>query len=136
MQQHDDEADPRFFALLMSVLAATIVHVSEYPPDDAHQQVPKALLPFQDEAPIDIATRCIRASRAVSVMLYDPPSLAMIIRCYFDSVFSSLTGQPGAWGETLRYLPISLMYSRCTLESQGAINPAESASRVKLYRLE
>ena len=61
--------------------------------------MPKALLPFQDEAPIDIATRCIRASRAVSVTLYDPPSLVMITIRYFDSVFASLTGQPGAWGE-------------------------------------
>ena len=65
----------------------------------SHQQVPKVLLPFQDEAPIDIATRCMRASRAVSIALYDPPSLVMITIRYFDSVFASLTGQPGAWGK-------------------------------------
>jgi hypothetical protein len=28
MHQRDDQVDPGFFALLMSVLAATIVHVS------------------------------------------------------------------------------------------------------------
>ena len=45
------------------------------------------------------------ASRSVSTRLYDPPSLAIVVIRYFDSVFFSLTNQPGAWGAYDSVLP-------------------------------
>lgn len=53
---------------------------------------------MNDEPPIYLAARCIRASRVVSIDLYDPPTLDMVIIRYFDSVFYSLTGKKGSWG--------------------------------------
>lgn len=66
---------------------------------------------MNDEPPIELASRCMRVSRAVSIHLYDPPTLEMVTIRYFDAVFCSLTGKKGAWGECgvpSSFLPLSL----------------------------
>lgn len=90
----------------MSVVATTLVHVSSHgthieTPLLIERQVPKALLPVNDEPPISLASRCMKASRLISIDLYDPPSVEIITIRYFDSVFYSLTGRKGGWGEQL-----------------------------------
>ena len=105
ISRRDDQLDPLFYALVMSVVATSLVHVSVASallliPWLTEYQVPKALLPVNDEPPIALASRCMRASRIVSVDLYDPPSVDMITIRYFDSVFYSLTGKKGGWGES------------------------------------
>jgi hypothetical protein len=63
-------------------------------------QIPRTLLPiFGDVSPLDMAARCWRASRSISIGLYDAPSLEMVTVRYLDGVYHSLCGNVGLQSE-------------------------------------
>lgn len=64
-------------------------------------QIPRTLLPiFGEVSPLDMASRCSRASRSISIGLYDPPSLEMVTVRYLDGVYHSLCGSTGLQSES------------------------------------
>lgn len=69
VHSHREERDPLFFALVMSVVASTLV------------QVPRSYLPMERHAVRKLAQNCHEASRHITVASYDPPtSMHVVVR--------------------------------------------------------
>ena len=57
-----EERDPLFFALVMSMIASTLV------------QCPRSYIPMDRQTVRKLAQTCYEASRFISVASYDPPT--------------------------------------------------------------
>ncbi len=86
----------------MSILASTLVQVSKaalcmHVLQLKHivGQLPKTLVPVDKSTVKDLAQRCHLASRAISVNMYDPPSLEMVVIRYNDSIYHLVSANPG-----------------------------------------
>ncbi|KAI0953718.1 hypothetical protein AcW1_007867 [Taiwanofungus camphoratus] len=91
VHSHREERDPLFFALVMSTLASTLV------------QVPRSYLPMERHAVRKLAQTCHEASRHISVVSYDPPTVTHVVVRYFDTIYHFCEGhdatQHAAFGE-------------------------------------
>ena len=65
-----EERDPLFFALVMSTVASTLV------------QVPRSYLPMERHQVRKLAQTCYEASRHISVVSYDPPTVMHVVIRY------------------------------------------------------
>ncbi|CED83905.1 quinate utilization pathway activator [Phaffia rhodozyma] len=119
-----EERDSLFFALVMSTLAATLV------------QVPKVYVPVENSQVRGLAGRCQKASRAITINAYDPPTFLMVIIRYFDCVYHFVIGKPGAnTASFAEALDIAVSLGLHRRESYIDLDPIEDELRRRIYWL-
>lgn len=96
LHAQNDKVDNLFLALLASVLAVTLVHVS-LKLGLSLLQVPKDFLPY-DEDIRGIAARCHKVSQ--ENIFYDPPTIMLVTIRYLNAVYHFVLGNKGAWSES------------------------------------
>ncbi|KIY44778.1 hypothetical protein FISHEDRAFT_77187 [Fistulina hepatica ATCC 64428] len=119
-----EERDPLFFALVMSLVASTLV------------QVPRSYLPMERSIVRKLARTCHEASRLISVATYDPPSCMHVVVRYFDAIYHFCEGndatQHAAFGEAAHVAVTLRMHEEVSYEG---LDPIESEIRRRAFWL-
>ncbi|WVF70608.1 hypothetical protein IAT40_005400 [Kwoniella sp. CBS 6097] len=112
---HEEERRPIFFALVMAIIATTLIHV------------PKSYFPIPAESVRKLSDKCLKACYAVTRREMDNPTVDLVCIKYFVVVVHNKHGNVGleasAHGET-QSLAISLGLHR--EETYQGLNPIES----------
>ncbi|KAH8104845.1 fungal-specific transcription factor domain-containing protein [Cristinia sonorae] len=113
VHSHREERDPLFFALVMSVVASTLV------------QVPRSYLPMERHAVRKLAQNCHEASRHITVASYDPPTSMHVVVRYLDCVYHFCEGhdatQHAAFGEAAHIAITLRMHEESSYEGLDLI---------------
>ncbi|KDQ20786.1 hypothetical protein BOTBODRAFT_50846 [Botryobasidium botryosum FD-172 SS1] len=119
-----EERDPLFFALVMSVVASTLV------------QVPRSYLPMDRPAVRRLAQNCSEASRHVTVASYDPPTSMHVVVRYLDTVYHFCEGHDAtshaSFGEAAHIAVTLHMHEEASYEG---LDPIESEIRRRTFWL-
>ncbi|KIK94343.1 hypothetical protein PAXRUDRAFT_143066 [Paxillus rubicundulus Ve08.2h10] len=124
LQSHREERDPLFFALVMSMVASTLV------------QVPSSYLPMARSIVRKLAQMCCEASRHITIASYDPPTSMHVVTRYFDCVYHFCEGhdatQHAAFGEAAHIAITLRMHEEVSYEG---LDPIESEVRRRTFWL-
>ncbi|WVR05865.1 hypothetical protein IAU60_002891 [Kwoniella sp. DSM 27419] len=120
----EEERRPMFFALVMAMIATTLIHV------------PKSFFPIPAESVRRLSDKCLKACLAVTSREMDNPTVDLVCIKYFVLVIHNKHGNTGleaaAFGEA-QYLAISLGLHR--EENYQDLNPIESERRRRVWFL-
>ncbi|KAH7099515.1 fungal-specific transcription factor domain-containing protein [Auriculariales sp. MPI-PUGE-AT-0066] len=121
---HREESDPIFFALVMSTVASTLV------------QLPRSYLPMSRAEVRQLAQSCHEASRHVTVGSYDPPTSALVVIRYLDTVYHFCLGNDAtshaSFGEA-QHIAVTLhMHEEASYEG---LDPIECEMRRRAFWL-
>ncbi|OCF39525.1 hypothetical protein I317_06684 [Kwoniella heveanensis CBS 569] len=119
---HEEERRPIFFALLMAMIATTLIHV------------PKSYFPIPADRVRKLSDKCLKACYAVTRREMDNPTVDLVCIKYFVFVVHNKHGNVGleasAYGEA-QSLAISLGLHR--EETYQGLNPIESERRRRVW---
>ncbi|KAH8825044.1 fungal-specific transcription factor domain-containing protein [Flagelloscypha sp. PMI_526] len=119
-----EERDPLFFALVMSVVASTLV------------QMPRSYIPMERQAVRKLAQTCHEASRQISVASYDPPTSMHVVIRYLDCCYHFCEGhdatQHAAFGEAAHIAVTLRMHEEASYEG---LDPIECEVRRRTFWL-
>ncbi|KAK8865914.1 hypothetical protein IAR55_001062 [Kwoniella newhampshirensis] len=124
LSAHDEEKRPIFFALIMAMIATTLIHV------------PKSYFPIPAESVRRLSDRCLKACYAVTRREMDDPNVDLICIKYLFLVVHNKHGNMGleaaAFGEA-QYLAISLGLHR--EDTYFGLSPIEAERRRRVWFL-
>nr|XP_031857884.1 uncharacterized protein CI109_006680 [Kwoniella shandongensis]KAA5524956.1 hypothetical protein CI109_006680 [Kwoniella shandongensis] len=125
VENRRDEQDPVFLALVLSVLASAIV------------QIPKALLPPIDGIPArEMAGKCYQVSRLVSIDIYDPPTIELVITRFLDAIYHLISGRLGAQAACLgEALQLGVALGLHKEASYAGLDPISAEVRRRTFAL-
>nr|XP_019049210.1 hypothetical protein I302_02991 [Kwoniella bestiolae CBS 10118]OCF28140.1 hypothetical protein I302_02991 [Kwoniella bestiolae CBS 10118] len=121
---HEEERRPMFFALIMGMIATTLIHV------------PKSYFGMSAESVRRLSDKCLKACYAVTRRETDNPNLDLICIKYMALVIHNKHGNAGleaaAFGEA-QYLAISLGFHR--EDTYYSLDPIEAERRRRAWFL-
>ncbi|WWD17900.1 hypothetical protein CI109_102345 [Kwoniella shandongensis] len=121
---HEEEKRPIFFAIIMAMIATTLIHV------------PKSYFPIPAESVRKLSDRCLKACYAVTRREMDEPNVDLICIKYLLIVVHNKHGNVGleasAFGEA-QYLAISLGLHQ--EDTYYGLNPIEAERRRRVWFL-
>ncbi|WRT64122.1 uncharacterized protein IL334_001051 [Kwoniella shivajii] len=124
LSTHEEEKRPMFFALIMAMIATTLIHV------------PKSYFGMSAESTRRLSDKCLKACYAVTRREMDNPNLDLICIKYMAFIIHNKHGNVGleaaAFGET-QYLAISLGLHR--EDTYYNLDPIESERRRRAWFL-
>ncbi|WVQ97319.1 hypothetical protein IAU59_004430 [Kwoniella sp. CBS 9459] len=122
LNSREEERRPIFFALVMAIIATTLIHV------------PKSYFPIPAESVRKLSDKCLKACYAVARREMDSPTVDLVCIKYLVFIVHNKHGNMGleasAYGEA-QYIAISLGLHR--EETYHGLNPIESERRRRVW---